>query len=254
VIEASMVQFVAALVQELVEEQPIPSSRRCSDSRIADQLRSYLHEQPWGTIELSQVARQSGMSRFKMLRTFKRRFGVPPHVYQLQMRLSLAQQALQKGAKVADVAAACGFFDQSHLTGTSDDSSALGPHSMREPARNRNMRSATRDDWVRKLLRAPRPHHGATMSERNLSANGRISADLPGGPQLTSKHLGVLPCGEAARDEEDPLHRQRSPRYHATRGHHGCRRIANCSRALALHVTARVAVEQRQRRMKRSVT
>lgn len=115
-IEASLADFVAALVKELVEEQPVPSSRHGSDSQMAERLRSYLREHPCHSIEVAQIARETGISRFKMLRTFKRRFGVPPHVYQLQLRLGLAQQALQRGGNLAEVAMDCGFFDQSHLT------------------------------------------------------------------------------------------------------------------------------------------
>ncbi|HKO49526.1 MAG TPA: helix-turn-helix transcriptional regulator, partial [Polyangiaceae bacterium] len=62
------------------------------------------------------LAKQVGVSRFQALRTFKRRYGLPPHTYQLSVRLAFAQKALREGLQPADVAAQYGFFDQSHLT------------------------------------------------------------------------------------------------------------------------------------------
>lgn len=116
VIEGSVADFVAALVEESIEERPAPSSRHGLDASIAERLRTYLHERPSSVVEFAHIAREAGVDRFRMLRAFKRRFGVPPQVYQLQLRVGLAQQALQKGARLADVATDCGFFDQSHLT------------------------------------------------------------------------------------------------------------------------------------------
>lgn len=115
-VEASVVEFVAALVDELLEDPSIPSSRRCSDWGVAERVRNYLHDTPTAAIDLTELAAQFKISRFRMLRAFKRRFGVPPYVYQLQLRLGLAQKALRDGKSLAEVAAEYGFFDQSHLT------------------------------------------------------------------------------------------------------------------------------------------
>lgn len=115
-VEASVVEFVAVLVEELLEDPSIPSSRRCSDWRVAERVRDYLHDTPTIALDLTELATQLNMSRFRMLRAFKRRFGVPPYLYQLQLRLGLAQKALRDGKSLAEVAADYGFFDQSHLT------------------------------------------------------------------------------------------------------------------------------------------
>lgn len=115
-IETSIGEFVAALLGELLEDPSVPSSRRCSDWRVAERLRDYLHDTPTTATDLTELATQFRMSRFRMLRAFKRRFGVPPYLYQLQLRLGLAQKALRDGMSLAKVATDYGFFDQSHLT------------------------------------------------------------------------------------------------------------------------------------------
>ena len=56
------------------------------------------------------------MSRFHLCRAFARTYGLPPHAYQLQLRLAEAKRQLAAGRPPAEVAAAIGFADQSHLT------------------------------------------------------------------------------------------------------------------------------------------
>jgi AraC-like DNA-binding protein len=115
-VQASLVEFVAALMGELLDQTTTPSSRPNSDSRAAERIRACLHADPSVTIDLTTLAEQAGMSRFRVLRVFKRRFGLPPHTYQLQLRLGLAQKSLRAGLHPAQVAAEYGFVDQSHLT------------------------------------------------------------------------------------------------------------------------------------------
>ena len=65
---------------------------------------------------LAELAALAGTSRFALLRGFKREVGATPHAYLLQRRLRLARRLLAAGTAPAEVAAASGFADQSHLT------------------------------------------------------------------------------------------------------------------------------------------
>lgn len=65
---------------------------------------------------LDTLCAQSGLSRFQALRQFKRRYGLPPHAYQLCVRIGFAQRALLSGVSAATVAAEYGFTDQSHFS------------------------------------------------------------------------------------------------------------------------------------------
>jgi AraC-like DNA-binding protein len=114
--QAGVVEFVAALVAELLDESAAPTPRPDADARVAARIRDCLHADPAVNIDLDTLARQIGMSRFRVLRVFKRRYGLPPHTYQLQLRLGLAQKSLREGCQPAQVAAEYGFVDQSHLT------------------------------------------------------------------------------------------------------------------------------------------
>ena len=65
---------------------------------------------------LADIARECGVSPFKLIRAFHAAFGVPPHSYLMQARLRRARALLQGGAGISTAAFSCGFVDQSHLT------------------------------------------------------------------------------------------------------------------------------------------
>ena len=56
------------------------------------------------------------MSRYQLFRAFQRETGMPPHAYQLTVRVDRAKALLLQGVPPAHVAADLGFYDQSHFT------------------------------------------------------------------------------------------------------------------------------------------
>jgi AraC-like DNA-binding protein len=79
-------------------------------------VRDYLHAAVPDDVTTAELADLAGMSRFHLCRAFARTYGLPPHAYQLQLRLAEAKRQLAAGEPPAGVAAAIGFADQSHLT------------------------------------------------------------------------------------------------------------------------------------------
>lgn len=114
-LERSLGEFAASLAGELIDNSQ-PLSRKSFEANVAERIRNYLPEDASDTVDLETLARGTGLSRFQVVRIFKRRYGLPPHCYQLQRRLGLAQKRLREGARPAQVAIELGFVDQSHLT------------------------------------------------------------------------------------------------------------------------------------------
>ena len=68
-------------------------------------------------VSLKDVARECDLSLSYFSRAFRRSMGVPPHTWLLQHRIEVAKEKLRdRRLSVSQVALACGFADQSHLT------------------------------------------------------------------------------------------------------------------------------------------
>lgn len=75
----------------------------------------FLHAHLGDNCSLDDLADIAGLSRFHLLRAFARELGVPPHEYQIQLRVAEARR-LRHGQSILEVAYELGFADQSHLT------------------------------------------------------------------------------------------------------------------------------------------
>jgi AraC-like DNA-binding protein len=86
------------------------------EHRGVSRARAYLDAHALVKIPLEVLARESGLSKFHLLRVFRDRTGLTPWQYQVNLRLDHARRLLQRGEPASQVADACGFVDQSHFT------------------------------------------------------------------------------------------------------------------------------------------
>ena len=82
---------------------------------VAQKAREFLHANAHLDIGLDQLAAATGVDRFRLTRAFKAAYGLAPHAYLVQLRLSKARRMLASGLQPATVAMELGFADQSHL-------------------------------------------------------------------------------------------------------------------------------------------
>ena len=83
---------------------PIARAKKLLEDRYADDVR------------LEELESEIGLSRFYLVRRFRAEVGMPPHAYQLAIRLDRARVLVTEGVPLVEVATRCGFTDQSHLT------------------------------------------------------------------------------------------------------------------------------------------
>jgi AraC-like DNA-binding protein len=107
-----------SVVTELVERH---AGRRAAcpsapNHRAVLVAREYLHDNVRADISLAQLSAVSELSRYRLSRLFSGTFGVPPHTYQLQLRLELAKRLMLAGRSATDAAHESGFFDLSHFS------------------------------------------------------------------------------------------------------------------------------------------
>ncbi|WP_418643366.1 AraC family ligand binding domain-containing protein [Stutzerimonas kunmingensis] len=92
--------------------------RQTADPRlpaVALRARDYLHTHMDQDLGLDDLARATGVDRFRLSRAFKAAFGLAPHAYLVQLRLAKARRLLAAGQPPALVAMSLGFADQSHM-------------------------------------------------------------------------------------------------------------------------------------------
>lgn len=104
------------LLLEQCTERGVPALGNWSDRPAVRRARELIHERCAANITLDELSAAAGLSRFHLLRVFKNEVGLPPHAYQLQVRVARARTLLAGGMPAAAVAADLGFADQSHFT------------------------------------------------------------------------------------------------------------------------------------------
>ncbi|SCF86411.1 AraC family transcriptional regulator [Streptomyces sp. Ncost-T10-10d] len=108
-----------ALISERLREHLRPKlavGRAGPDRGVAQDLRDLLDERLLGAITLAEAARLVHAHPTHLVRAFSAAFGIAPHQYLTSRRVDLARRLLLDGQPPGAVAAATGFYDQSHLT------------------------------------------------------------------------------------------------------------------------------------------
>ncbi|UVK41707.1 AraC family transcriptional regulator [Mesorhizobium sp. AR10] len=67
-------------------------------------------------LDLQRLARAAGVTRFQVIRDFKKVVGLTPAAFIRDRKLRRANLLIQQGSSLADAASAAGFSDQSHLS------------------------------------------------------------------------------------------------------------------------------------------
>ncbi len=92
---------------------------------------SVIHDSFDETLSLDQLARASGLPKYRFLRAFRVEMGLPPHRYQLNLRVEKAKRMIALGKPLAQVALDSGFHDQSHFHRHFSDVIGLSPMAYR---------------------------------------------------------------------------------------------------------------------------
>ena len=91
------------------------SRKTAADVVLLLRVREYLWQHSSTHVTLDELSALSGLSRYHLVRSFAKMFGVPPHAYQVRVQVGKACALLASGHPPAIVAAETGFADQSHF-------------------------------------------------------------------------------------------------------------------------------------------
>jgi AraC family transcriptional regulator len=105
------------LVELLRRHADIDRSVAAFDSLVAARLRNHIDAHVGDRLELPMLAQVAGYGVPHFCRLFRSTFNQSPHEYVRERRLEAARRLLSTSdLGVSEIALACGFADQSHLT------------------------------------------------------------------------------------------------------------------------------------------
>lgn len=113
--ESLAIAALAYLIQAHAADRPrgaLPGA----DQGVARTVRDHLADRLADAVTLAELEAATGVGRFRLLRAFRRAYGLPPHAWHMQVRLARAHALISAGAAIAQAAADTGFADQAHLT------------------------------------------------------------------------------------------------------------------------------------------
>lgn len=85
------------------------------ERQLTRRVRDYLVDNYAESISLEQLAQLASLSPFYLTRVFHKEFGLPPHAYQIHVRIARAKTLLNRGHSLEQVALGTGFANQSHF-------------------------------------------------------------------------------------------------------------------------------------------
>ncbi len=125
---ASDVTVLTAAARLFLKHAVSPAPRSRADCAPGlTRARDYIRENYADNVRLAELAAEAGLSEFHFVRAFARAFAITPHAYLVQVRLKNAARMLRERLAPAEVAAAVGFADQSHLSRVFRSAFGLSP-------------------------------------------------------------------------------------------------------------------------------
>lgn len=113
--EARLLWTLARLIVRYADDHP-RVVEPLEEHEGVQRARAYLDEHYAENVSLARLAALAQLSPFHLLRSFHRQLHLPPHAYQIQVRVLRAKHLLRAGVSCVETALAAGFADQSHFT------------------------------------------------------------------------------------------------------------------------------------------
>lgn len=86
-----------------------------AEDEYLKELQDSILEKPENIYLIEEMAKDTGISPYHMIRKFKKAFGLTPHQFQIQCKVRKAQRLLEENKSIMEVTHESGFYDQSHL-------------------------------------------------------------------------------------------------------------------------------------------
>ena len=110
-----------------------PSDRDRSETFPIATVRAYIEANCVDDFSIQCLATLVDLNPYYLIRCFREQVGTSPHQYKLHWQLQRAKQMIvQEDIAIAQIAADCGFYDQSHLSRTFKRTFGVSPGHYRK--------------------------------------------------------------------------------------------------------------------------
>ncbi len=107
------------LLTDLIKcKATIVQSDKETQNEAVTRAKDFITKNYTTSFSLDELAEQSFLSKFHLLRVFKTHTGLTPYTYQIQLRLNEARRLIFQDKSLTEIAYYLGFADQSHFTNT----------------------------------------------------------------------------------------------------------------------------------------
>jgi AraC-like DNA-binding protein len=110
--EGELTAWLHTVVSRHATARATMTSAGEKEFRLACDYLAACAERP---VSLDELAAVAGIGKFRLVKLFRDRTGLPPHALQIAHRVRRARKLLEAGHTAAEAAALTGFTDQSHL-------------------------------------------------------------------------------------------------------------------------------------------
>lgn len=115
-VKQSLLLSTAGYLIEHYADVSFDFARNSEQDEKIKQAQMFIEDNYAECLSLGDIAKTCHFNPFYFLRMFGQMVGVPPHIYQQQIRIRNAKRMLAKGIPISQVASNTGFVDQSHFT------------------------------------------------------------------------------------------------------------------------------------------
>ncbi|WP_306426948.1 MULTISPECIES: helix-turn-helix domain-containing protein [Burkholderia] len=113
-VEYALLDAVSTLLKRYARLPPSAQPMSIDRMRV-ERMKVRMLDELTASLDLAELAKVVGLSKFHAARIFTREVGMAPHAWRNQIRLVRARDALRAGMPATEAAAAFGFADQSHF-------------------------------------------------------------------------------------------------------------------------------------------
>lgn len=99
------------LLTKLISREILPAYISQSDSDII----AYINNHYFGKISIEDIARGVNLSKYYLLHSFKKQYGITVNNYLTNFRIERALEMLNENVKTAEIAEKCGFSDNGYF-------------------------------------------------------------------------------------------------------------------------------------------